>query len=192
MSSNDKTDLVFHVSGLLQESVGATRAYEIQQVLLRLDDETDASNLHRTVRLLRIHRGILVEGEVSAEVKLQCSRCLAPVTTRVSASLQEEFRPSVDIFTGAPAPTGPDDEFDDDYFQIGSEHVLDLNEAVRQAILVELPYSPVCREGCAGICAQCGADLNVENCGCVRNRADVRLAGLAALLDGNEDERTVI
>jgi uncharacterized protein len=60
--------------------------------------------------------------------------------------------------------------------------VLDLTEVVRQAIFLAIPMSPVCRADCAGLCPQCGQNLNEGQCHCVSEVVDPRLEVLKQLL----------
>ena len=52
---------------------------------------------------------------------------------------------------------------------------------IREAVLLELPYAPVCREDCKGLCPVCGVDRNRESCSCNTERIDPRLAVLKEL-----------
>lgn len=99
------------------------------------------------IRLESVSEGILASGTVSAELVGQCSRCLAYITDRVVSDIQElYFHPG----------RGAGDEED---LLIVDDHI-DLTRPVRDAIIVDLPFSPLCREDCLGLCPSCGADLN--------------------------------
>ena len=189
MTSPNTGDLAFNVSGLLKEGVGATRNHDFEQAILDLDEDVQAREVSGSVRLLRINMGVLAEGTVAAAVVLHCSRCLIPVASREETPFQEEFRPTIDINSGLPAVTAEEGESRDDFFLLSPNHILDLTETVRQAMLVALPYSPLCSIDCAGLCPNCGADLNVEHCGCIRTAPDSRLQGLAAILEQIDDTR---
>ena len=52
---------------------------------------------------------------------------------------------------------------------------------VREALLLEAPSTPLCREACAGICPTCGADRNLAACTCDNRQTDDRWAALDAL-----------
>ena len=75
---------------------------------------------------------------------------------------------------------------DDDQYTY-SGHVLELDEAVRTALLLELPSRILCKEDCRGLCDQCGADLNINECSCQKDLTHRNpFSALASLL--NEDE----
>ena len=86
---------------------------------------------------------LLVTGRVSAVLRLPCARCAEMFSTTVA-----------------------DSSFLRDYLlQVGQREV-DLTPDLREAILLELPRFAVCRENCAGLCPQCGKNLNQGACGC--------------------------
>ncbi|MDP9381619.1 MAG: DUF177 domain-containing protein [Chloroflexota bacterium] len=182
MAPETYNDLAFNVAGLLKETVGATRTHELQLPELPLDENAMASNLHGEARLLRIRTGVLVEGTVEADVTLECSRCLIGFSEPIEGSLEEEYRPLADMITGIPIGL-QEGETEDDFSRISEGNILDLTELVRQSILVAVPVNPLHSPDCAGLCPECGADLNVEDCGHTRESGDPRLAGLASLLD---------
>ena len=81
---------------------------------------------------------------------------------------------------GAPS-RGAEDEEDDTVFKIDANHMMDLTEPVRQALLVAIPMRPLCREDCKGLCPECGANLNYIDCGHHQEAADNRWDALRAL-----------
>jgi uncharacterized protein len=92
--------------------------------------------------------GIWVSGTATARLVGQCARCLEPLDeTRTFAVQELYFYP------------GKDD--DDDALFVTDEQI-DLEPALREAIVLELPFSPLCRDDCAGLCQQCGANLNAD------------------------------
>ncbi len=76
-------------------------------------------------------------------------------------------------------------EADEETYELGSDY-LDLAPLARDAILLDLPLAPLCREDCAGLCPTCGADRNEEACDCPTEVIDPRWVALEALLPGPE------
>jgi uncharacterized protein len=167
--------MLFNVSQLLKEPIGATRTYEIDEPGDVLDD-LQADRIHGDVDLLRTGRGILAQAELSLNVKQECARCLDDVVSPLTVSFEEEFFPRTDINTGAPI-----DVPEADAFTIDDRHMLDLTEATRQYALVALPLAPLCKQDCAGLCPQCGTNWNREKCDC-EAPLDERWAALGSLL----------
>ncbi len=182
------SDLVFNVAQLLKERIGATRKFQLEAPDLVLDDGNEEADLNRLearnvrgdVKVTRLGDGLLVQGSVDAAVQFQCSRCLDTFDLPVDANLEEQFQPTVDVMTGYAIQRAEFEE-NDAAFPIDSNHMMDLTEPVRQALLVALPMKPLCREDCKGICVECGANLNEWDCGHVQAKANDRWTGLREL-----------
>lgn len=164
----------FNVSQLLKASPGEERRYSFDEPEHRYEEL--AADVRGDVRLLRTDCGILVMGEVETAVSCECSRCLEKFILPVAFKVADEFFPSIDINTGLPVATSEDQSL-----IIDAHHVLDLGETVRQYAIIEMPMKPLCREGCAGLCATCGRDLNRGRCSCPSVPVDIRWAKLAGL-----------
>ena len=163
-----------NVSQLLKESIGTTRDYEVSELI----DVTGGDRLVQgEVRLLRTHRGILVRGVLHTEVELTCSRCLSLFSYPVTLNIEEEYIPTIDIVSGAPlsSPEEPGS------FAIDEHHVIDLTEAIRQYTLLAMPMKPLCRKDCAGLCPNCGHNLNQGLCSCPLQEANPRWSALSKL-----------
>lgn len=176
--------MMFNVSGLIQEGIGATRIHTIEAALQREDGRTE--QLAGSVEFLCTRAGVLVRAHLALREPETCSRCLRPLEETLSIDFEEEFQSTVDLRSGLPLrqPADPD------AFLIDSQHILDLSEAVRQYREASLDMQPLCRPDCRGLCPACGKDLNTGDCDCQRGVYDSRWSGLAtlrgALLEGKE------
>ena len=117
--------------------------------------------------------GVEVTASIEAPWTGECRRCLKPVTGRLQAHVREMYRPRT---------VGEADDEDEDTYPLSGEQ-LDLRPLVRDAILLDLPIAPLCREDCRGLCATCGADLNDGPCNCAPPATDPRWAVLDQLRD---------
>ena len=172
--------MIYNVAQLLKAPVGATQIVELDNAdELNLEDESAklAGPITGRLRMRRTNQGILVDGPVEAEVELTCARCLESFILPISFDLEEQFYPTIDVITGLSLPEN-DDEL---IFPIDQNHQLDLREALRQNLLLALPMQPICKEDCAGLCAQCGKNLNEGPCHC-EPPLDERLSVLGDLL----------
>lgn len=152
-----------NVAQLLKSAVGTTRDFDFEEAAPSFGEELqERAPLRGHARLMRTQRGILVRAEFATAVELACSRCLEPVVVPVEGGFEEEWFPSTEILTGLPSQR-PDDP---DAFIINSHHELDLGEALRQYLTTAIPYHALCDEVCAGLCGQCGQNLNQGPCGC--------------------------
>ncbi len=166
-----------NVSQLLKAHIGESQNYKVDAVV-DVYGNGNCSQVRGEVNLLRTHRGILVRGELKTEVGLICSRCLGLFNFPVTLNIAEEYIPIIDIISGSqlPSPEEPG------LFVIDEHHVINLTEATRQYALLAIPMKPLCREDCAGLCRNCGQNLNQGPCNCPPRETDPRWSKLNELL----------
>ena len=70
---------------------------------------------------------------------------------------------------------------------LDDQHVLDMEDVIRQYVLTEVPIKPLCSEKCSGLCPECGTNLNEEKCTCKEAPIDLRWEALAKLLNQDQD-----
>jgi uncharacterized protein len=137
--------------------------------------QVDPLEVNATAELLE--EQIRVAGEIETKVELVCARCLEPVV--------DEVHRSFDLFY-SPLPKGEKPEearLKEDDAEIGffEGEGLFLADVLREQVLLALPMKVICRADCRGLCPNCGANLNHEECRCETHAADPRLAPLARL-----------
>jgi len=166
----------FNVAQLLKEHSGASRRYSFTADPEGIDEEIHLrSPLRGDVKLYRTSQGVLVTGELHVTVEVTCDRCLESVLVPLSFTVEEEFYPRIDINTGVRLPI-PDDAEPETL--IDRQNIIDLTEVVRQDILIAIPMHPLCRPDCAGLCPECGHNLNEGPCGCEVRPLDPRWSAL--------------
>ena len=120
------------------------------------------------VRLLYYRAGLdlFFEGDVEAPIAGKCARCLEEYDFAVSAPIH---------FLVAPrdAQGGEDEDVNVSTYD-GDE--VDLTPLVRETVLLNLPTTPLCSEGCRGLCSECGINLNRDECSCTIDDGDPRMA----------------
>jgi uncharacterized protein len=171
----------FSVSQLLQEPTGATRQYELDDAQLVVDHVT-MQPVKGRVRLTRTPKGILADVKVQGQVEIECGRCLTLYQHALAFKFSEQFYQTVNVTTGAKL-AAPEE---DDAFLIDETHKLDLGDALREYLLLNMPAAPRCQEACKGLCSQCGRNLNDDPCDCEPEHIDERFAALTKLL-GDEN-----
>jgi uncharacterized protein len=172
-------ELQFNVAQLLKENTGATRTYTVSTSAIgHLSDFEVVAPLVGNVEFLRTGPDILVIGTFEATIEKSCGRCLALFTAVVPVEVEEIFYPSLDLITGHPLPPPPDA---DEANRIDEQHILDLYEVVRQALVLDSESVRYCRPDCKGLCPVCGQDRNVDPCTCADEAIDVRWAGLLSV-----------
>ena len=101
------------------------------------------------LRLEAVMEGVLVTGQATARLEGECVRCLGEIRDTVVADFQELFG-----YEGSDTTEGEDDEAG----RLEGD-LLDLEPVLRDAVVLMLPFQPLCREDCPGLCAECGARL---------------------------------
>lgn len=124
------------------------------------------------------HADIFARGALSGRLVVACSRCVDRVEVAISETLAVSFLPSDRV---------PDDddiegltEDDEDVYPYEGES-LDLTTLFRERLIMAVPYAPLCKPDCKGLCTVCGAELNAKECGCDRDVGDPRLSALRDL-----------
>ena len=128
---------------------------------------------------------IVARGAFSTVVELQCSRCLTAYLLDVEAAIEEEL-PLVDRSPESP-PDEEEEASEEEKEPLFVDNVFDLEELLRQSILITVPIKPLCSDQCKGLCPRCGRNLNEEPCTCRPDEAASPFAVLASLLE--EEER---
>ncbi len=165
-----------NVSQQLKASIGSIRNYEVSEVI-DIAGDGGSSLVQGGVRLMRTDRAILAKGTLHTEVEVTCSRCLSLFSCPLTLNIEEEYFPTTDVVSGAwlPLPEEPS------CFTIDEHHVLDLTETICQYALLAIPMKPLCGKDCAGLCSNCGHNLNQGPCGCLPQAADPRWSELGKL-----------
>ena len=154
---------------------------------LDLGQELRQSALLRTkgrAELLQEHRGsrnvvedIHVLGDFSTVVEVRCARCIEPVPTKVGGDFDLLYRP-LGVDAGKEERSISEAETEIGYY---SGEGIELEDVLREQILLALPAKVVCAESCRGFCPGCGKNLNVESCACEEQPPDPRWAALAEI-----------
>ena len=151
----------------LLEQPGSSRSLHLEEELegLRTELASTEGPVVLDLQLESIVEGIFVTGPIWGTWTLACARCLRPI--------QQDFRFEVgELFAHEP------DQNADEY-ALGDAEV-DLEPMVRDAVILAMPFSPLCRPDCAGLCERCGGDRNLDECSCPPV-ADPRWAALDQL-----------
>ena len=107
---------------------------------------------------------LIVEGVIHTRGIYECASCLAPVEAERDAALSEVY--------------GTEAQLPEDVNPYNGEYI-DLTETIRELLILSEPMKVLCRPDCAGLCPQCGANLNECACSCPTDRIDPRLAVLS-------------
>jgi len=118
---------------------------------------------------------VSIEADVTATVTSRCARCLTEVTRPIAAEMRADF-------TRQPDPEDPDQYC----FEAST---LELTDAIRDALVLELPLRFLCSEDCKGLCSECGTNLNTGTCKCQKEIDDSNpFAALRSMIVDNNEE----
>lgn len=145
---------------------------------VELEDVVLSGPVISQLSLNKVDGELIITGQLKAEMQLQCSRCLKDFTQRLDIAVNVVYHPAEEV-TGEKHAL-KNDELDMGFYQ-GEE--LDLQELLKEQILLNTQMKPLCGEDCKGICPKCGKDLNTGQCNCSRREIDPRLEVLKNFLE---------
>jgi uncharacterized protein len=131
---------------------GTSRRVTVEGALegLGLELATLAGAVRGDLLLESVVEGILVSGTLTGAMHLRCARCLVDLDRPFRIELQEIV--------------GVEPDEDDDAYPLTPESFIEPEPMLRDAVGVELPFAPLCRPDCRGLCSVCGENLNLNTC----------------------------
>jgi uncharacterized protein len=120
---------------------------------------------------------VFVNGHVETRAQVECDRCLKPVELPVNVDFTLEYISDSDYESIETAEL-TEAEMSVSVFDGAA---IDVDEIVKEQILLAVPTRMLCREDCKGICPECGMVRNTGECNCVTNDIDPRWAALKNL-----------
>lgn len=121
---------------------------------------------------------VTVTGEVQAELQLECDRCLKSLSIPVSSAFEVEYV-TPDVYQAGQGAELLDEDLS---LSVFDGAVLDIDELVREQLVLALPSQVLCREDCKGLCPVCGGDRNLKDCQCQEAEIDPRWSGLKEIV----------
>ncbi len=176
----DLNEIAAHLGTRLKHSIDEEPIQDIGSALKCVEPVTGE------VTFTNAGSSIVARGSFRTIVELECSRCLKPYKLDVGTQIEEDM-PLTDRGPESP-PDAEEQELPKEEEPLFVDNIFDLEELLRQSILVSLPIKPLCSEQCKGLCSQCGRNLNEAPCACPPDEAQSPLAGLAVLLEQEEEQ----
>ena len=137
------------------------------------------SPIELDLRLESVVEGVLVRGSATVEVRGECVRCLGEISDELEVDIQELY-----VYPGV--------EPDDDLASRLEGDLIDLEPLLRDEVVVDLPFQPLCRDDCLGLCVECGANLNDDPDHRHAARLDPRWDALRGLEGGDGESYVVL
>ncbi len=152
------------MSETLEKDVAAPTHYGEAVCVVR-----EGEPLHLSLMLESVHEGILVSGTITTDAHADCVRCLEPTTIPISANIQELFAYLAD------------DSYD---YEVVQDEI-DLDQVVRDQVVVELPFQPVCSSDCPGLDPETGEKRDAESAAADTTAIDPRWTKLQDVFPEN-------
>jgi len=133
--------------------------------------------LQAEVKIEKASRLVLINGKIQTELRLQCVRCLKEFPYPLSTTFELTLQPLKEAPSEEETELGGE-EMELNFFEGGEIH---LSEIACEQIFLEIPYKPLCQEGCKGLCPICGKDLNLSACECVKEELTSGFSALKKL-----------
>jgi uncharacterized protein len=158
---------------------GAMRAVQLElpapdHLGLDMIGVPEGAALAADLRLEWVTEGVLVSGTITAPVEGECGRCLRPISDTARVTIQELY---------ASEGSTTEETTDADEISRLDGDLLDLEPALRDALVLELPANPLCRPDCPGLCPECGVHLDDVPADHHHDQPDPRWAALGGLVD---------
>ncbi|MFH0925093.1 MAG: DUF177 domain-containing protein [bacterium] len=118
---------------------------------------------------------IYVGGTLKTKVGLECSRCLTSFNFEIEDSFNILYEPKPPHKNFKEEIELSEEDLDINYYEGDS---IDLQEIIRQQLLLAIPIKSLCKDACRGLCPKCGINLNLEECQCKKKEVDPRLNAL--------------
>ena len=138
------------------------------------------SAIPASIRIESVLDGVLVSLDFDCDIEAECARCLEPFMWTDQVHVRELFLYEETDSRGRVVIPVQDEADESTIFYVHEDSV-DLLDAVRDAIVLDLPLSPLCRPDCLGICPECGELL--EDMPHAHESLDSRWSALASLVE---------
>ena len=159
----------------LERNGGAfAHTYEAEELML--DDEQARLTVPPEVRgrVVREGREVRLRGSIRTRAEVECDRCLKTIEVPVETEFDVAFIPSTDYERDETHEL----QAEDLSLSVFEGEEIDVDELVREQVLLALPSRVLCREDCKGLCPTCGVNRNTETCACEEADVDPRWSAL--------------
>jgi len=167
--SNPRKPFRLNVGFIVHEEIGYSHKFPLEYDKAVLGDDLILESFNAMIVIDRTQQGLVVQGEFSGDTAFECVRCLKPYTQHLQGDWTElyAFNEKSVSESGLLMP-------DDGH--------IDFTPVLREYALLEVPIKALCKPDCKGLCAECGQDLNIKDCGHRQNDENSPFAALKDLL----------
>lgn len=164
-----KNPFRINIGFIIHEEIGNNYDFPFEFAKITLGDDLELRAFEGIANVGKTPQGLVVQADFSAETTINCVRCLTEFNHELDWSFTElyAFDKRSETESGLILP---------------EDAHIELAELLREYAVLEIPISPICKEDCQGLCAECGQNLNEKDCGHRPEENDSPFAKLKDLL----------
>ncbi len=147
-----KHPFILKLGAFIHQSPGYSREFPFKHATFQFSDDFSVNNLEGSVVATRSQQGILMQGNFSGEIQLECARCLKEYSHFLAWDFAELY-----LFNRRDASK--------EALILPDNAQIDIKQIILEEAQLNIPINPTCKEDCQGLCQVCGADLNLGDCG---------------------------
>ena len=147
-----KHPFILKLGAFLHQSPGYSKEFIFEHPKVQFADDFSINGLDGAIIVTRSQQGVLLQGNFSGDLQLECARCLKKYNHALAWDFDELY-----FFNGQNA-TKED-------FILPDDAQIDVKAIIKDEALLDIPINPICKEDCQGLCQVCGTDLNLSDCG---------------------------
>ena len=167
--ANPRKPFRLNVGFIVHEEIGYSHSFPLEYDKAIFGDDLTLENLSTMIVIDRTQQGLVVQGDFSGDTALECVRCLKTYTQHLQGDWTELYAFNEKSMSES-GLLMPDDGH------------IDFAPVLREYALLEVPIKALCKPDCKGLCAECGQDLNIKDCGHRQQDEDSPFAALKDLL----------
>lgn len=153
-------------------------SYEPEEIVLDEEHARLTGPPSLSMRVSRNGNEVRLLGKINATAEVDCDRCLKTVSLPIEADFDVKYVPTED-YTPTEAAELQEEDLSVSFFD---GETIDVDELVREQVLLNMPARALCGDECKGLCPVCGTDRNTNSCDCESLEIDPRWAGLKAVM----------
>jgi uncharacterized protein len=168
--TNPRHPFRLNVGFIIHQEVGYKHEFSFEFEQIQIARDLDLHQFEGIATIGRTPQGLIVQANFSANIILECVRCL----NEHEHPLEWDFTELYAFNQKSVSNSGliiPDDAH------------IDLQPLIREYALLAIPIKPICRLDCKGLCAICGEDLNLNDCGHKEITEESPFSALKGLLE---------
>jgi uncharacterized protein len=150
--TNPRRPFRLNVGFLINQPVGYSHEFLFDFPKIQIADDLDLSQFNGVINIGHTPQGLLIQGDITAQIKMECVRCLNSFEQHLHWKMTELYAFSARSVSES-GLIMPEDAH------------IDLQPLIREYALLEAPISPICKTDCRGLCPVCGENLNRADCG---------------------------